>query len=55
VRRLAVTSLLAASLLTAPLAQAASSEAPDDGVYADHIDWGVIMDLTGPASAAQTL
>ncbi len=54
-RRLAVTGVFAASLLTAPLAHAAPSEAPDDGVYADHIDWGVIMDLTGPASAAQTL
>ena len=47
--------LLAAALLAAPPLHAAGFEAPNDGVYADHIDWGVIMDLTGAASAAQTL
>ncbi len=55
VRRLAATGLFATALLTAPLAHAALSEVPNDGVFADHIDWGVIMDLTGPAAAAQTL
>ena len=28
-------------------------EAPQDGVYADHIDWGMTTDMSGPASAAQ--
>ena len=28
-------------------------EQPSDGVYADRIDWGVMMDMSGPASAAQ--
>ena len=36
------------------LALAASAfEAPGDGVYKDRIDWGVMMDLSGPASASQ--
>jgi branched-chain amino acid transport system substrate-binding protein len=35
------------------LAAAAQSEAPADGVYKDRIDWGVMMDLSGPASASQ--
>ena len=45
---------LAAGLLlgVSPLALAAS-ESPSDGVYADHIDWGVIIDLSGPTSASQ--
>ena len=47
--------LVAAWLLAAPVAMAAPFESPNDGVYADHIDWGVIMDLTGPTSAAQSL
>ncbi len=47
---------LAAGLLlgASPLAFAAS-ESPADGVYADHIDWGVIMDLSGPTSASQAV
>ena len=28
-------------------------EQPADGVYADHIDWGVMMDMSGPTSASQ--
>ena len=47
--------VLAATLLAAAPARAAGSEAPGDGVYADHIDWGMIIDMTGPASAAQSL
>jgi branched-chain amino acid transport system substrate-binding protein len=34
---------------------AAAQEAPDDGVYADRIDWGVLMDLSGPTSASQSV
>lgn len=32
---------------------ALAGDAPKDGVYADHIDWGVIMDLSGPTSSSQ--
>lgn len=32
---------------------AAAFESPGDGVYKDHIDWGVMMDMSGPASSAQ--
>ena len=28
-------------------------EVPADGVYKDRIDWGLIMDITGPSAAAQ--
>ena len=34
---------------------AAAQESPDDGVYADRIDWGVLMDLSGPTSASQSV
>ena len=30
-----------------------AQEVPDDGVYKDHIDWGVLMDLSGPTSSSQ--
>ena len=30
-------------------------EAPNDGVYANRIDWGVTMDLSGPTSASQSV
>ena len=42
---------LAAAVFLALAAQA--GETPDDGVYKDHIDWGVMMDMSGPASASQ--
>ena len=29
-----------------------AQEVPDDGVYKDHIDWGVLMDLSGPTSSS---
>ncbi len=32
---------------------AAAFEAPADGVYKDRVDWGVLMDLSGPTSASQ--
>ena len=34
-------------------ASAAGFGSPSDGVYADHIDWGMTADMSGPASAAQ--
>ncbi len=33
----------------------AQFESPTDGVYKDRIDWGVMMDLSGPASASQSV
>ena len=30
-----------------------SQDAPQDGVYKDRIDWGVLMDMSGPTSASQ--
>ena len=32
---------------------ARAQEVPDDGVYKDHIDWGILMDLSGPTSSSQ--
>jgi len=40
---------LSAVFSGAPLAQ----EAPDDGVYKDRVDWGLLMDMSGPTSASQ--
>ena len=34
-------------------ASAGGFESPADGVYGDHIDWGMTADMSGPASAAQ--
>jgi branched-chain amino acid transport system substrate-binding protein len=47
---------MAAALAFCALASTATaqgSEAPADGVYKDRVDWGVMMDLSGPASASQ--
>ena len=45
---------LAASLALCGLGMSAHAfEAPADGVYVDRIDWGVVMDMSGPASASQ--
>lgn len=30
-----------------------AQDAPQDGVYKDRIDWGLLMDLSGPTSASQ--
>ena len=32
---------------------ASAQEVPADGVYKDHVDWGVLMDLSGPTSSSQ--
>jgi branched-chain amino acid transport system substrate-binding protein len=37
-------------LATGALAQ----EVPEDGVYKERIDWGVLMDLSGPTSSSQS-
>jgi branched-chain amino acid transport system substrate-binding protein len=34
-------------------AGAMAQEVPEDGVYKDRIDWGILMDLSGPTSASQ--
>ncbi len=39
-----------AALIGAP---ALAQELPEDGVYKDHIDWGVQMDMSGPTSSSQ--
>jgi len=46
---------VAAGVFAASLALAASAqvETPSDGVYKDRVDWGVMMDLSGPTSASQ--
>ena len=47
---------VAGALAIASLALAANAfEAPGDGVYSDHIDWGVLMDMSGPTSASQSI
>ena len=47
---------VAAAIAIGGLALAASAfEAPGDGVYADHVDWGVLMDMSGPTSASQSI
>lgn len=38
-------------LATAAIAQ----EVPQDGVYKDRIDWGLLMDMSGPTSASQSI
>lgn len=46
--RIALASLAAGLCLSA-----AAFEMPGDGVYKDRIDWGLMMDLSGPTSASQ--
>ena len=47
---------VAAAIAIGGLALAASAfEAPGDGVYTDHVDWGVLMDMSGPTSASQSI
>ncbi|KAF3996499.1 ABC transporter substrate-binding protein [Glaciimonas immobilis] len=53
-RAFASASKFVLSLSMATVAFSAHAFAQEnDGVYADHIDWGVMMDMSGPASAAQ--
>lgn len=47
---------LAAFALTGLLALGSfAQELPQDGVYKDRIDWGVLMDLSGPTSGSQSI
>ena len=49
-RRLSVAAALTLGLSSLA---AFAQEVPEDGVYKDHIDWGVQMDMSGPASSSQ--
>ena len=53
--RFTLAAKLAAGAVSASLALSAQAqfEQPADGVYKDRVDWGVMMDLSGPASASQ--
>ena len=37
------------------LVATAQQETPGDGVYKDRVDWGVMMDMSGPTSASQSI
>jgi branched-chain amino acid transport system substrate-binding protein len=52
-KRIRLPAAAAALLIGLSRVAVAASEAPADGVYKDRIDWGVMMDMSGPASAAQ--
>ena len=45
--------VIGAGLLPAISFGAFAQEVPEDGVYKDHIDWGILMDLSGPTSSSQ--
>lgn len=48
--------LVAAALASfVPAWPAAAAGLPSNGVYSDHIDWGVIADLSGPTAPQQSL
>ncbi len=47
--------LAAAAFASFITGSALAQNAPQDGVYADRIDWGVLMDLSGPTSASQSI
>jgi branched-chain amino acid transport system substrate-binding protein len=45
--------LLATAAVTLAASAQAQFEMPAEGVYKDRVDWGVMMDLSGPASGSQ--
>ncbi len=47
--------LAAAAFASFITGSALAQNAPQDGVHADRIDWGVLMDLSGPTSASQSI
>ena len=53
VRRGKLTKLALALLLGGSTFAATAFDQPADGIHADRIDWGLMMDMSGPASAAQ--
>ena len=50
VRKIALSGIAAGALLSLGIQ---AQELPQDGVYKDRIDWGLLMDLSGPTSASQ--
>lgn len=46
-------SITAAAVMCAGAVSAFAYESPSDGVYNDRIDWGLMMDVSGTASASQ--
>lgn len=53
VGRTSVVGALAAAFMLSAATSGAAFERPQDGVYADRIDWGMTIDMSGPASASQ--
>lgn len=51
--RISHRALVLAALFSTAAFVARAQEIPEDGVYKDHIDWGVQMDMSGPASSSQ--
>ena len=45
--------LAAVAALAVATFSAMSQEIPEDGVYKDRIDWGILMDMSGPTSGSQ--
>ncbi len=52
-RSLAAGVVAALSSVAISLGTAVAFESPNDGVYADRIDWGMSIDMSGPAAASQ--
>ena len=53
--RVSFPALVLAAALSLAASPGRAAELPADGVYDDHIDWGVIMDLSGPAAQSQII
>lgn len=45
--------MVAALLMAGCMSVAWAFDAPGDGVYKERVDWGLMMDMTGPASASE--
>ena len=52
-RKLFMGIVVSAALAMTSFTAQAQYENPGDGVYKDRIDWGVMMDMSGPTSASQ--
>ena len=56
IRRAPLAAKITAVMFACTLALDVSAfEVPADGVYNDRVDWGVMMDLSGPASGSQAI
>jgi branched-chain amino acid transport system substrate-binding protein len=56
-RRIRPVALSVALALASGLATfgAHAQESPADGVYADRVDWGILMDMSGPTASSQSV